>query len=142
MAVMKWGTPPSGNSYDRQAHVVGHGEGVSLVHAVRGEKVGGGGNQDTSDPNHGPATKWSTAPYRGPAIEDTTPEQPNPWGYRSPKREKRCMANNDTCKAFATKASGYEFCYPHSRQAQGKLAWSPNEPKPKDLEADLFGSED
>lgn len=127
MPIMKWGTPPSGNHYDNKSHVVGHGEGVALAHAAFGEKVGGGGAQDLSNPNVELATKWSTAPYKGPAVEEEAHEQPNPWGYRSPKREKRCMGNGDTCKAYATKGSGYEFCYPHWRQAQGKPAWSPNE---------------
>jgi len=128
MAIMKWGTPPSGDMHDRHSHVVGHGDGVALAHAAFGEHVGGSGAQDLSNPNVELATKYSTAPYKGPAVKDVEEiEQPNPWGYRSPKRAKRCMANDDTCGAWATKASEYEFCYPHWRQSQGLKAWSPNE---------------
>ena len=92
MAIMKWGTPPGGNQHDRQAHVVGHGDGVSLAHAAFGSKVEGGGAQSLG-PNIELATKYSTAPYRGPEqIADEQNEPPNPWGYRSSKREGRCMA--------------------------------------------------
>lgn len=135
MAVMKWGTPPGGTHHDRQAHVVGHGEGVGLVHAVRGERVGGAAAQDTGDPNHGSAVKWSTAPYRGPETGEVPEEKPNAWGYRSPKRAKRCMANGDTCKGWATEASNYMYCHPHTRLAEGKPGWPTNE---KPTEADLF----
>jgi hypothetical protein len=69
MAIMKWGTPPSGNHYDNKSHVVGHGDGVALAHAAFGEKVGGGGAQDLSNPNVELATKYSTPP-QGPAIEE------------------------------------------------------------------------
>jgi hypothetical protein len=117
MAIMKWGTPPGGNQHDRQAHVVGHGDGVALAHAAFGSKVEGGGAQDLR-PGVELATKFSTAPYTGPPVdEEAAATMPNPWGYRSPKRAKRCMANNDTCKGWATKASGYEFCAPHAKLA-------------------------
>lgn len=131
MAIMKWGTPPSGNHYDNKSHVVGHGEGVALAHAAFGEKVGGGGAQDLSNPNVELATKWSTAPYKGPAIEEETHEQPNPWGYRSVKRAKRCMGNDDTCMAWAVDKYDKEFCNAHGRQAAGLPAWPPNEKKPE-----------
>jgi hypothetical protein len=130
MAIVKWNTPPSGNQGDRRAHVVGHGDGVALVHSAFGDKVQGGAQINTLGPNIEIATKWSTAPYRGDPTDIPT-EAPNQWGYRSPKREKRCMANDDTCMAFATKVSDFEFCYPHYRLAQGKLAWSSNE-KPEE----------
>ena len=116
MAIMKWGTPPGGTQHDRQAHVVGHGDGVALAHAAFGSKVEGGGAQDLR-PGVELATKFSTAPYTGPPVDETAATMPNPWGYRSPKRAKRCMANNDTCKGWATKASGYEFCAPHAKLA-------------------------
>ena len=128
MAIMKWGTPPSGDADDRRAHIVGHGDGVSLQHAAFGAKVEGGGQAVSTDPNVSLATRWSTAPYTGPQLEAVDQsEPPNPWGYRSPKRAKKCMANGDTCGAWATRASNYEFCYPHSRMAEGKVAWTPNE---------------
>ena len=131
MPIMKWGTPPGGTADDRKAHVVGHGEGVALVHEVRGAKVEGSGHNDDTNPNHGLATKWSTAPYRGPKIEEPTAhEQPNPWGYRSSKRAKRCMGNNDTCMAWAVDKYDKEFCNAHGRQAAGLPAWPSNERKP------------
>lgn len=127
MPIVKWGTPPAGTANDRHSHVVGHGEGVALVHSIRGEKVEGGGNNDDTNPNHGLATKWSTAPYRGPKVEEIEKEPPNPWGYRSPKRAKRCMGNDDTCMAWAVDKYDKEFCNAHGRQAQGLPAWPPNE---------------
>jgi hypothetical protein len=127
MAIMKWNTPPEGTHHDRQAHVVGHGDGVALAHAAFGEKVGGSGAQDLSNPNVELATKWSTAPYTGPEVTEERAEQPNPWGYRSIKREKRCMGNNDTCKAYATNRYDGMYCNAHGRQAEGKPAWPSNE---------------
>jgi hypothetical protein len=128
MAVMKWGTPPSGNQDDNRAHVVGHGEGVALQHAAFGTKVEGGGQINTLGPNVELAYKYSGAPYTGPDVDVAEQdERPNVWGYRSPKRAKKCMANGDTCKAWATKSSNYEYCHPHHRLAEGKPAWSPNE---------------
>lgn len=149
MAIMKWGTPPGGNQNDRKAHVVGHGDGVALQHAVRGAKVEGGGNNDDTNPNHGSAVKWSTAPYTGPTVATIERETPNPWGYRSPKRAKRCMANDDTCMAWATAKSNYEYCNPHWRQSQGLTAWPSNEepdPEPEPVAtnvdpAELFGDD-
>jgi len=115
MAIMKWGTPPSGTHHDRQAHLVGHGDGVALAHAAFGEKVGGGGAQDLSNPNVELATKWSTAPYTGPGADtaEERPEQPNVWGYRSAKRANKCMANDDTCKAWAVDKYDKEYCNAH-----------------------------
>lgn len=131
---MKFNTPPSGTAEDRRSHVVGHGEGVALQHAAFGALVEGAGHAETTNPNVQLATKWSTAPYTGPPMEDVEErnEPPNPWGYRSPKREKKCMANDDTCAAWATKASEYQYCYPHYRLAQGQKAWASNEkPEPE-----------
>jgi len=141
MAIVKWGTPPSGDHHERKAHVVGHGEGVSLAHAAFGDRVDGGGQMDSTNPNHGPATKWSTAPYTGPAPTTETSDPRNVWNYRSPKRAKRCMANNDTCKAWATKASDYLYCHPHSRLAEGKPGFPSNEVPVNDDVADLFDEE-
>jgi hypothetical protein len=62
------------------------------------------------------ATKYSTAPYKGPAtegVEEEQAEQPNVWGYRSVKRANKCMANNDTCKAWAVDKYDKEFCNAH-----------------------------
>jgi hypothetical protein len=121
MAIMKWGTPPSGTHHDRRASVVGHGDGVSVAHAAFGEQVGGSGAQDMSNPDVQLATKWSTAPYTGPPVDgDETPEPSNPWGYRSAKRANKCMANDDTCKAYAVDKYDKEYCNAHGRQATMK----------------------
>ena len=116
MAIMKWNTPPSGDAGDRKAHVIGHGEGVSLVHAVSGEKVQGGTQINTGNPNFELATKWSTAPYRGPDAPPDEPKAaiPNPWGYRDAGRAKKCMGNDDTCNSWAMKDS--QYCVGHNRQ--------------------------
>jgi hypothetical protein len=129
MPILKFNKSPSGDAEDRRAHVIGHGEGVSLQHSAFGDLVEGAGHAETTNPNVQLATKWSTAPYTGPPVEDVEErnEPPNPWGYRSPKRAKKCMANDDTCAAWATKASEYQYCYPHHRLNQGRPAWSPNE---------------
>ena len=129
MAIMKWGTPPSGTHHDRRAHVVGHGDGVSLAHAAFGQQVGGSGAQDLSQPNIELATKYSTAPYTGPKVDDVEAqhEPPNPWGYRSIKRANKCMANDDTCNAWAVDKYDKEFCNAHGRKAAGLPAWPTNE---------------
>lgn len=131
MPIMKWGTPPGGTHNDRKAHVVGHGEGVALVHEAFGTRVAGDAQQDTGNPNHDKATKWSTAPYTGDRVPDVEErnEPPNIWGYRSPKREKRCMGNGDTCNAWATNKYDGQYCNAHGRQSQGLPAW-PNNDKP------------
>jgi hypothetical protein len=133
MAIVKWGTPPKGTVNDRRSHVVGHGEGVALVHAAFGEKVGGGGAQDLTNPNIELATKYSTAPYRGPAVPDVEQrnDPPNPWGYRSSKRVNKCMANDDTCNAWAVDKYAKEYCNAHGRKAAGLPAWPSNE-KPEE----------
>ena len=115
MPIMKWNTPPEGTHEDRRAHVVGHGDGVALQHAVSGEKVGGGTQINTTNPNYELATKWSTAPYTGPSAEVVEKQvQPNPWGYRDISRAKKCMGNDDTCNSWAMKDSMY--CVGHNRQ--------------------------
>lgn len=118
MPVMKWGTPPSGDADDRRAHIVGHGEGVSLQHSAFGSKVEGNAAQVTDlNPNYDRATKWSTAPYTGDeeVKDDPKPPPPNPFGYRDSSRQNMCMANDDTCKAWATIASGRKWCVNHSK---------------------------
>jgi hypothetical protein len=135
MGIMKWGTPPSGDANDRKSHVVGHGDNVALVHAAFGDKVQGGAQINTLDENIQIATRWSTAPYKGPPVVELDVERPNPWGYRSPKREKRCMGNDDTCMAWATARYDGQFCIPHGRQSEGLAAWPPNEKRHAD-EAD------
>jgi|SRR5215471_254041 len=136
MPIVKWGTPPSGNHNERKASVVGHGEGVSLLHAVSGERVGGGGEVDTTNPNFGRAI-LSTAPYKGPEVGERPSEPPNPWGYRSPKRAKKCMGNGDTCMAWATKKYDGQYCNAHGRQADGLPAWPSNERPAVEVD-DLF----
>jgi hypothetical protein len=117
MAIMKWNTPPKGHQDDDHDHIVGHGAGVSLVHAVSGDKVGGGAQIDTGNPNYGPATKWSTAPYRGPGVDKPVQykPEPNPYGYRDVGRAKKCMANDDTCNSWATEGNDWKWCYAHGR---------------------------
>jgi hypothetical protein len=116
MPILKWNTAPAGTQEDRRAHVVGHGDGVSLVHAVSGEKVQGQGQINTLGPNIELATKWSTAPYRGSQSPDTPAPSPptNVWGYRAPERENHCMAHNDTCNGWATKSSDRQWCIFHT----------------------------
>jgi hypothetical protein len=117
MPVMKWGTPPSGNANERRAHIVGHGEGVSLQYEAFGSHVEGGAQQVTDlNENYGRATRWSTAPYTGEEeVEDGPKPPPNPHGYRDASRQGKCMANDDTCNGNATVASGKKWCYPHSK---------------------------
>ena len=116
MAIMKWNTPPSGDANDRRSHVVGHGDGVALQHAAFGEKVQGGTQINTGNPNYELATKWSTAPYRGPAVETAPSAQPNPWGYRDKSRANKCMGNDDTCGAWAVDKYDKEYCNAHGNQ--------------------------
>jgi hypothetical protein len=114
MAVMKWNTPPKGNAEDRRAHVVGHGDGVALQHAVSGEKVQGGAQISSLNPNYALASRWlSTAPYRG--DEESAPKTPNPYGYRDSSRQGKCTANSDTCNGNATHASGLKWCAGHAK---------------------------
>lgn len=117
MAVMKWGTPPKGDAHDRHAHIVGHGEGVSLQHAAFGAHVEGGAQQVTDlNPNYDRATKWSTAPYRGDEeVKETPKPPPNPFGYRDASRQNKCMANDDTCNGWATVASEKKWCVAHAK---------------------------
>lgn len=117
MAIMKWNTPPSGDQHDHHAHVVGHGEGVSLVHAVSGEKVQGGMQVNTINPNYELATKWSTAPYTGDLTKDNPATPTNPHGYRDPSRANKCMGNNDTCGAWAVNKYDKVFCNAHGQGA-------------------------
>jgi hypothetical protein len=114
MAIMKWNTPPTGNEYDRHAHDGGHGENVALQHAAFGDHVEGGAQVNTLGPNVELATKWSTAPYRGDAPATVTRAPGNPYGYRDKSRQGRCIANDDTCNGFATKASGLRWCGLHA----------------------------
>ena len=119
MAVLKWNTPPTGTHEDRRSHIVGHGEGVALVHTAFGDHVEGQANVNTLGPNIELATKWSTAPYRGDQTETPTRSTPpNVWGYRSPDRAKRCMAHDDTCNAWATEASDRKWCIFHTPKAE------------------------
>ena len=119
MAIMKWNTPPSEDRGSNSAHVVGHGEGVALQHAAFGAKVEGGAQVNTLEPNIELATKWSTAPYTGPEVDETeTTEPPNPWGYRSAKRQGKCLGNEDTCKARMV-ARWDPYCNAHGRMNAG-----------------------
>lgn len=116
MAIMKWGTPPSGTHDDRRAHLVGHGDNVSLQHAAFGDHVEGAASQITDiNKDYGRAIKWSTAPYRGNAEVEgglkTTP-------YRDSKRQGKCMANDDTCNGWATIGSDKKWCAPHAKQME------------------------
>ena len=117
MAIMKWNTPPGGDQEDRRAHIVGHGDGVSLQHAAFGTLVDGGGQVNTINKDHELATKWSTAPYKGPAVEEMKAAPPqNMYGYRDASRQGMCMANSDTCNAHATKASDLQWCAGHTKK--------------------------
>lgn len=116
MAVMKWGTPPKGDAEDRRAHIVGHGEGVSLQHSTFGDLVQGGAQVSSLNENYDIATRWSTAPYVGEEEVDFGLRiPPNPFGYRDSSRQGKCMANDDTCNGSATRGSDYKWCYPHSK---------------------------
>ena len=122
MAIMKFNTPPEGKLPPR-AHVVGHGDNVSLAHAAFGDLIQGAGQINTLGENIEVAGRWlSTAPYRGPDAPpvDERPAPPNPFGYRDTWRQGRCMANNDTCKGYATDASGKMWCSGHARQMAAK----------------------
>jgi hypothetical protein len=115
VAILKWNTPPSGDQEDRRAHIIGHGEGVSLQHAAFGDKVQGGAQINTLNPNVELAGRWlSTAPYRGDETNEPAPPPSNPYGYRDKTRLNMCMAKDDTCGAFATEASGRQWCIFHT----------------------------
>ena len=133
MPILKFNKPPGGDAEDRRAHVVGHGEGVALQHAAFGDLIEGAGHAETTNPDVQLATKWSTAPYTGPPVEDVEQrnEPPNPWGYRSPKRAKKCMGADDTCNAWAVDKYDKQYCNAHGRLSEGKPAWPSNE-KPED----------
>ena len=118
MAIMKWNTPPKGDMEDRRAHLIGHGDGVSLQHAVSGSKVEGAALID-SNPNYGLAIKWSTAPYREDIGASETPT--NPWGYRDAKRVNRCMGNDDTCMAWAVNKYDKKYCNAHGQSVEKAL---------------------
>ena len=120
MAVMKWGTPPKGNAEDRRAHIVGHGEGVALQHAVSGDKVQGGAQISSLNPNYALANRWlSTAPYRGDEeVEFGLKAPTNPHGYRDASRQNKCMALDDTCGSYATVASERKWCVKHVKQME------------------------
>jgi hypothetical protein len=116
MAIMKWGTPPSGDANERRAHVVGHGENVALQHEAFGSKVQGGSQVNAINENYDIATRWSTAPYRGDEeIEFGHKVSPNPHGYRDASRMGKCTANGDTCNANATHKSDLQWCYGHAK---------------------------
>lgn len=116
---MKWGTPPKGNTEDRRAHIVGHGEGVALQHSAFGDLVDGSFQISSLNPNYDTAERWSTAPYTGPDEDELTPT-PNPHGYRDSKRQGKCTANGDTCNGNATHSSDMLWCAGHAKQ-QAKL---------------------
>lgn len=119
MAILKWNTPPSGDQGERKAHVVGHGEGVSLVHSAFGDKVEGAGQAVSTNPNIELATKWSTAPYRGPEVPQDKPSAPpNPFGYRDISRAKKCMGADDTCNAWAVNKYDGKYCNAHGRSGE------------------------
>lgn len=76
-----------------------------------------------------PAGLFSTAPYVDPgqqikpggvtlgkieAIHDAPDAEPDP-----PERQGRCMANDDTCKGWATHAY-WPYCNPHGRLLAGE----------------------
>lgn len=113
MPIMKWGTPPSGTHDDRRAHVVGHGDNVSLQHAAFGDHVEGAAAQITDiNKDYGRAIKWSTAPYKG---DDEPRPGPKTTPYRDSRRMGKCMANDDTCNGNATHASGLKWCAGHAK---------------------------
>ena len=118
MSVMKFNSPPEGKLPPR-AHVVGHGDNVSLAHAAFGDLIQGAGQINTLGENIEVAGRWlSTAPYRGPGAPpaDERSAPPNPFGYRDASRQGKCMANDDTCKAYATEATGKTWCTGHAKQ--------------------------
>ena len=122
MAILKFNKPPEAKLTPR-AHVVGHGDGISLAHAAFGDKVEGAGQINTLGSNIEIAGRWlSTAPYRGPdapPLDERRPP-PNPFGYRDSSRYGKCMANDDTCKGYATEASGKRWCNGHAMQEAAK----------------------
>ena len=101
MATMKYNTPPSGDHHDRQASVVGHGDGIALVNSVWGEMVKGGAQVNTLGNDVELASRYSTAPYAGETEDGTPIPRTNPYGYRDSSRQKRCIGKNDTCMGWA-----------------------------------------
>jgi hypothetical protein len=115
VAIVKWNTPPGGDQEDRRAHIVGHGDNVKLQHTAFGDKVQGGGQVNADNPNYELATKWSTAPYRGPEVVDKPQPFRSPYGYRDPARAKKCMGSDDTCNAWAVNKYDGMYCNAHGR---------------------------
>jgi hypothetical protein len=122
VAILKFNTPPAARVPQR-AQQTSHGSDRSLQHAAFGEPLQGGGNVNTLGENVELATRWSTAPYRGPDETAKSPPQPNPWGYRDSSRQGKCTANNDTCNGNATKKSDLKWCAGHAK-AEAKKAES------------------
>ena len=112
MAIMKFNEPPEARLPTRK-HAIGHGDGVALQHEAFGSKLQGGAQVNTLNENYGLATRWSTAPYRGPDQRPPT----NPFGYRDASRQGMCTAKDDTCGARATAASDKKWCIFHTPKA-------------------------
>jgi hypothetical protein len=91
---------------------VANGEAVALQHTIAGDPVGGRANAPQGNTNDGVialAGLFSTAPYLPEGLGQSQPKQ------RKAGRENRCIANNDTCNGWATKATGY--CSGHRKLA-------------------------
>jgi hypothetical protein len=132
MAVMKFNKPPEAKLTPR-AHVVGHGDGVSLAHAAFGDKVEGAAQINTLGDNIEIAGRWlSTAPYRDPngPVAGSSPPPPNPFGYRDASRHGKCTANDDTCNGSATISSGRLWCAGHAQQNAAKAEVESSTSKP------------
>ena len=85
---------------------VANGEAVALQHTLGGDPVGGKANaaQGNTNDTVAPAGLFSTAPY--------LPDGKHPPKKRRDGRNKKCLANDDTCNGWAG-PSGY--CPPHAK---------------------------
>jgi len=93
--------------------------GVVLVHQAWGDPYHNTGTVNNPGNKEGiqRAGLFSTAPYRGPDDPSRDPTA------RAPGREKRCKANDDTCKAWATNKYDGNYCNPHGRKMAGEAPW-------------------
>jgi hypothetical protein len=97
-----WKTREAGEAGQGQRNLqMAHGEGVALQHTLGGDPMSGHAPVNQQGENHAPAAR-----YNGYA-EHKVPG-------RAKGRDKRCMANDDTCMGWATNTG---LCRPHSVKA-------------------------
>lgn len=114
---------------------VGYGENVGLQYAVQGEPVSAIGRAESAQGNTGanvqPAGLFSTAPYVPPGA----PKPPDSVSLAKMEivedeeippdpRFGKCIGNDDTCNAWATKKWA-PFCNAHGQSEAKRSTWAP-----------------